>query len=57
MENLKKIRLPPCTAEKYHDAMEVTGNVTGEVLEPFSVTRGVKQGCTLALVLYITYVL
>ena len=44
------------TINQLHDDMQVRVAVAGDVFEPFSVSRGVKEGCTLAPVLFNTYV-
>ena len=56
---LEKCGCPPKIIDivrQLHDGMNVRVKVSGDLSDPFAVSRGVKQGCTLAPVLFNTYV-
>ena len=56
---LKKCGCPPKIIDliqQLHDGMNVRVKISGDLSDPFEVSRGVKQGCTLAPVLFNTYV-
>ena len=56
---LEKCGCPPKIIDiiqQLHDGMNVRVKISGDLSEPFAVTRGVKQGCTLAPALFNTYV-
>ena len=56
---LEKCGCPPRVINiirQLHDGMQVQVKAAGKLSEPFEVSRGVKQGCTLAPVLFNTYV-
>ena len=58
-EVLGKCGCPPRfvnIVRQLHDGMNVCVSVAGELSEPFAVSRGVKQGCVLAPVLFNMYV-
>ena len=42
--------------QQLHDGMNVRVKISGDLPDPYAVTRGVKQGCTLAPALSDTYV-
>ena len=56
---LEKSGCPPIMLriiKQLHDDIQIRVKVAGDLSEPFSVSRDVKQGCTLAPVLFNTYV-
>ena len=56
---LEKCGCPPKIIgmiQQLHDGMNVRVKFSGDLSDPFAVTRGVKQGCTLAPALFNMYV-